>query len=174
KNVQGSGSRWDRGSDGIVGLIYGDAVVLRDGGDVFACSVAAHDDADRDSGLGDDQTAERQSRVDHDDLWFFALASNEREKSGRQAVRVVLDAGQRRSERALHLGLALAGCVDELPEFLDEQVHAIRLELRRDQRPRQVHATFDESESSAHSLQRDAVMTPDRTQDMRLYQVLEG
>src|SRR6267142_6275588 len=68
KNVQGSGSRWDRGPDGIMGLIYGDAVVLRDGGDVFACSVAAHDDADRDAGLRDDRTAEGEPRVDHDDL----------------------------------------------------------------------------------------------------------
>src|SRR5436190_13484357 len=80
-------------------------------------------------------------------MTFGSLPSPRTNGKSLDAVRVVLDSSQRRAERALHLRLTLAGRVDELAQFLDEQIHAVRLELRRDQRPRHVHTTLDEPES---------------------------
>ena len=53
-------------------------------------------------------------------------------------------------------------------------VASVLMRAMRRRGPPQASQTLDESESLAHSLQRDASMTSDRAEDVRLYQVLEG
>src|SRR6266498_5769197 len=120
KKIQGSGSRRDRGPDGIVHVVRGDAVVAGDLVRIFPRPVSANDDADGDARLDDDGLPERKLRVHQDHLRLSLGTPDEREQARRHTLFVAVDAGERLSNGLVYFCLTRARGVDQPPKLLHE------------------------------------------------------
>src|SRR5712664_2655318 len=117
----------------------------------FAGVVALDDGACGDATAGDDRTAERNPRIDDNDLRLIGMAwSREGEQPRRDAVCVMLDPPEVRFKCFSERNLAASRSDDQVAELFDEQVDAVRLKLLCRKRVPVTKLTLDIIQSGPH------------------------